>query len=338
METLDHCAPLLSNAERAAVIVMLLGEEQAAGVLSQLEPDEVRLVGEKMVALGEIGPERIAHAIAGFIEEADNQSIGGQNRTDHVAATMAAALGPVKAQSLMEHIAPQAQTRSLDLARWLSPSVLLSLIEDEHPQAIAVLLLLIETETAAALLSRLPDDIQPSIVERVARIGPVSASAVEMLDDLLADKIADRFGQSALTMGGAREAAELINNAVASVGKTVIPAISERDAGLAKAIEAEMFTFDMLLALDPKSMGRLLRDVESEALVDALKGLEKTEREPVFAAMSSRAADGVKDEIEMRGKLRKEDVLSAQKTMIAKARELADAGEISFGGDDGDFV
>ena len=328
----------LTNAERAAIIVMLLGEEEAAGVLSRLEPGELQVVGEKMVSLGEIGPDRIAHAIAAFIKEAENQSLSAGNRIAQLSATMESALGPVKAQSLMQRIAPEAQIRSLELARWLSPEVLLSLVEDEHAQAIAVLLLLIETESAAELLASLPEDIQPAIVERVARIGPVSAGAVEMIDELLEAKIAARFGQSALKMGGAREAAELINNAVASVGKTVIPVISGRDADLAKAIEAEMFTFEMILALDSKSMGRLLRDVESEVLIDALKGLAEEERDPVFAAMSSRAADGVKDEIEMRGKLPKKDVLAAQKSMIAQARALADAGEISFGGDDGDFV
>ena len=139
-------------------------------------------------------------------------------------------------------------------------------------------------------------------------------------------------------MGGARDAADLINRAAGPVAKSVIPDIGKRDAALAKAIEAELFTFEMILALSPMDMGRLLREVENEVLVDALKGLEEDERTPFFAAMSSRAADGVKDEIELRGKLKREDVQVAQKSMVNVLRQLADAGEVSVGSDDAEFV
>jgi len=324
--------------ERAAVIVMLLGDDEAAGILSHFGPEELQALGTAMCALGEVGPERIAAAIDGFIAQADSQALPAADRTAQVRSTMQRAVGEAKADNLMQRIAPEAPTASLELARWLAPSVVASLVEAEHPQAVAVLLLLLEPEPAAQTLSLLPAALQPQVVERIARMGPVAASAVEMLDEMLSASIAARFGKAALTMGGAREAADLINNAAASVGQTVLPVLTEREPELARMIEAEMFTFAMVLAMDGKDIGRLLRDVESEALIDALAGLPEAERDPVFAAMSSRAADGVRDEIELRGKIRREDVLSAQKTMIAKARELGGAGEISFGSDDGEYV
>lgn len=327
-----------SQADQAAVILMLMQDDEAAELLSRLEPDELQRLGEKMLALGEVGADMIAGAIHGFVHHAQSASLPIEDRSIQLRERMNRAVGEVKADSIMQRITPASAPRSLEMARWLAPAVLLTLIEDEHPQAIAVLLLMLEPEPGAELLSMLPAEKQPDVVERIARLRKVPAQAVAMLDDMLSARISKRFGSAALEMGGARDAAELINLAAAPLGKAVIPAISARDAELARAIEAEMFTFEMLFVLEPMEMGRLLRDVESEVLVDALKGLEEEHREPFFKAMSSRAADGVKDEIEIRGKLRRADMLAAQKTIVAKARELAEQGEISLGSDDGEFV
>ena len=176
------------------------------------------------------------------------------------------------------------------------------------------------------------------MVEKVASMGPVSGQAVDMIDKLLSQRIGASFGASALTIGGPREAANLINLGAGDLRANVLPAIAQRNAPLAEKIEEEMFTFEMLFELDPKSMGRVLRDVDNEALVDALKGIQETDRDYFFRAMSSRAADGIKDEIELRGRLARSEVEAAQRKVIDLARSLADAGEIEMGGDDGEFV
>jgi flagellar motor switch protein FliG len=295
-------------------------------------------LGEQMIALGDVDPGRIAGAIEGFVKLADDNTMTAHDRPAQVRERMTQALGDVKADSIMQRITPAAPAPSLELARWLAPAVLLPLVENEHPQAIAVLLLLLDAEPAAELLSLLPSSMQPGLVERIARMRQVSGHAMDMLDELLSQRIARRFGKNALSMGGARDAAELINMAARSVSGTVMPVITQNDADLARAIEAEMFTFEMLFDLEPMAMGKLLREVENEILIDALKGLPDDEREPFFAAMSSRAADGVKDEIETRGRLKKSEVLAAQDAIIKVARKLADDGEISLGADDGEFV
>ncbi len=328
----------LGDAERAAVILMLMEDAEAARLLGSFEPDELRRLGEQMIALGDVDPGRIAGAIEGFVRLADDHTMTAHDRPAQVRERMTQALGEVKADSIMQRIAPVAHPPSLELARWLAPSVLLPLVEGEHPQAIAVLLLLLDAEPAAELLSLLPQSIQPDLIERIARMQQASGHAMDILDELLSQRIAQRFGKSALAMGGAREAAELINMATRSVSGTVMPAITQKDAELARAIEAEMFTFEMLFDLEPMAMGKLLREVENEVLIDALKGLPEHEREPFFAAMSSRAADGVKDEIEERGRLKKSEVFAAQDAVIKIARKLADDGEISLGADDGEFV
>jgi len=231
-----------------------------------------------------------------------------------------------------------APPRSLELACWLAPGVLVRLILDEHPQVIAALLLLIEPEPAAEVLAMLPLELQTLVVERVARSGAISMTAIATIDTLLSQRISAAYGTAALMLGGPREAANLINLAAGELRSTLLPAIAERDASLAEKIEEELFTFEMLFTLDPQSMGRLLRDVDNEKLIDALKGLKENSRAPFFAAMSSRAADGVRDEIELRGRLAKSEVAAAQKAIVEIARGLAEAGEIVIGSGSGEFV
>ena len=332
----------LADADRAAVMVMLLDEGQAAGILSQLEPEELRLLGEKMCALGEIGPEVIAHAIAGFVAKTEQLGLSAHGRIGQVRSLMTRSVGAVKADNLMQRILPDepASSGSLELARWLTPQALIPLIKGEHPQALAVLLVQLDPEIAAQILHALPSAAQTQVVHRIATLGPVSPDALGMLDELLRRRIAECHGTGTLTMGGPREAANIINTAGKAAEKRIMPEINRLDKALAKQIESEMFKFEHLFTLDPQAMGSLLREVESDVLIDALKGIGEAHRELFFGAMSSRAADGVKDEIAGRGRLKMADVLEAQKLIIATARRLAAEGVIAFGagGGDDDYV
>jgi len=338
-----QCDPAaLEDADRAAVMVMLLDEEQAAQVLSRLEPGELRLLGEKMCALGEIGPEAIAHAIAAFVGRTERLGLKAHDRLGQVRSLMTRAVGGVKADNLMARITPAGRRppSPLELARWLNPEVLAPLIRDEHPQAIAVLLVQLDPEVAAEVLHALPADRQPQVVHRIATLGPVAPEALAMLEDTLGRRIRAVHGAAPLEMGGPREAADIINNAGKAVEKRVMPEIGRMDKALAKRIEEEMFKFEHLFVLDPQAMGALLREVESDTLIDALKGIDEEQRAVFLRAMSSRAADGVRDEIASRGRLKMADVVLAQKTIVAAARKLAADGTIVFGsgGGDDDYV
>lgn len=330
----------MNDAERAAVMVTLLDDKQAEAILAQLEPRELRLLGEKMCALGEISPATIAHAIANFVERTEGIGLVTHDRVGQVRDLMHRALGEVKAGNMMSRILPaDTKVSPIDLVRWLTPRALLPLVQGEHPQAIAVLLVQLDPEVAAEVLHSLPTAVQPEVVHRIATLGPVSADAIAMLEDLLSRRLSDAHGSVTYSLGGIREAAEIINNAGKATEKRVLPEIARADKQLAKAIESEMFKFEHLFALDPKSMGALLREVDNDSLIDALKGITEEERGCFFAAMSSRAADGVRDEIEGRGRIKIADVIDAQKQIVAVARRLAAEGTIAFGssGDD-DYV
>jgi flagellar motor switch protein FliG len=329
---------LLTRPDRAAVFLMLLDDSEASTLIGRLQPAELERLGAAMVALGEVDCLGITEALTDFATEAQREVIPAGDRAPQIRSLLERSLGPIKADSMMQRIAPEARPLCIEVARWLAPPVLVRLIGEEHPQMIAALLLLIDPEPAAAVLSELPGAVQSAVVERIAKSGPISPLAVATIDTLLSQRIGASFGPSALLLGGPQEAANLINLAAGEVRGTVLPDIAVRDAPLAAAIEDALFTFEMLFALDAMSMGRLLRDVDSAQLVDALKGLNEEQRAPFFAAMSRRAADGIRDEIELRGRIAKVDVAAAQRAIVAIAKSLAEAGDIVMGSSDGDFV
>jgi flagellar motor switch protein FliG len=330
-ELLPLSASPFTGAQRAAVLIMLLDDAQAAALLGQLEPDELQQLGETMIALDDIGPEAVAHAVSLFVERTENVGMGTPDRTGHFRSLVTQAVGDLKASNLMQRIAPGGETPSLDLARWLSPEVIAGLIEGEHPQAIAVLLVQLNPEVAARVLHALPAAVQPQVVHRVATLGPVDPQAIAMLEELLDKRIRESHGHVALVMGGPREAADIINASAKAVEKRVMPELARLDKALAKRIEGEMFKFEHLFVLDDKSMGSLLREVDSDTLIGALKGTPTENREVFLKSMSSRAAQGVRDEIDARGRMKMAEVIDAQKAIVAVARRLAADGTIAFG-------
>ena len=236
-------APALANGHarrdtyRAAILLLAMDDAMAASLLARLEPYELHQLGERMVGLGEIGSEAIAMAVAGFVTRCETQGLAAHDRVGQVRSMMNRAVGETKAAGLIERIAPAASAApALDLARWLSPAVLLALIGDEHPQVIALLLVQLDPETAAEVLHGLAPELQPQVVHRIAALGPVGPEALALLDALLAERIAATAGSEVFALGGAREAADIVNAAHRSVAQRVIPALAKFDKALAKQI------------------------------------------------------------------------------------------------------
>ena len=331
----------LDDAGRAAVMIMLLDEGQATQILGQLEPDELKVIGERMCALGEIDPSTIARTVSDFLGRTEQDGLPAEDRARQVESLMTSAVGELKAGNLMRAILPPESRKQsyIELVKWLDADVLFTLVDGEHPQAIAVLLIQIDPQVAAKVLHALPAQTQAEVVHRIATLGGVSAEALAMLEELLEQKVAQRQESLPLQMGGKSEAAEIIKKSNKSSEKLIMSHLAKVDRVLAKQIEAEMFRFEHLFVLDSQAMGSLLREVDGELLIDALKGIGESERECFFAAMSTRAADGVREEIETRGRLKMAEVEAAQKEIIEVARRLAADGVIAFGGGgDDDYV
>ena len=337
----DIAAEPASGIDRAAIMVMLMSEEDATAILSQLEPNELRQLASRMCTLGEIEPKSISEAISGFSRSIDNGTISSHGRIDSVKRMLTSAVGDMKADSLIRQVAPDRKEEpspTLAVLRWLDPEVIAEMLAEEHPQAIAVLLLQLDSDTAAAALAALPRELHTPVLHRVAKLGPVSRQAIAILEETVEGMIAKRHGSVPLTMGGVKEAAEIINRAHRSVEREVMPKIGKIDQLLHQQLEFEMFKFEHLYTLDTRQIGILLRDVESETLINSLRGLPEDEREIFYSAMSVRAADGLRDEIETMGRIKRAEVDSAQREVIAVAKRLIADGELIMGDADDDYV
>jgi flagellar motor switch protein FliG len=328
----------LSGVERAAVLMMLVGEEEAAAILRKLEPEEVRMLGKAMFAVADVGEPQVAAVLDDFVGKARERTAIGFDPRPQIERTMTIALGQDKADSVLARITPPEEARSIELLDWLDAAEIARLIEGEHPQLAAVLIANLDPAVAAEVLQLLPEAMQPDVVHRVATLGPVTPDALLMLRDMLASRVGKSQAPAAVPLGGTREAAAIMNNARRATEQKVMPKLAKIDKETARKIEEEMFVFDHLLALDDKNMGALLRGVEADVLTVALKGVDEAARGRFLGCMSARAADGIRDEMEARGPMRLTEVLEAQKTILTVARRMAAEGAIMLGGKDDDYV
>lgn len=328
-----------TGVERAAVLMMLVGEEEAAAILQKLEPDEVRQLGKAMFAVADVSEDEVGAVLDDFVDKATERTAIGFDPRPQIEGMMTRALGPEKADSVLARITPPEAACAIDLLDWLDVSEIAALIESEHPQIAAVLIANLDSAIAAQVLEQLPEALQPQILHRIARLGPITPEAIETLRTALASRIGKRGASGAgVQLGGTKDAARILSSARKATETRVMPKLAKIDRDVAKAIEEAMFVFDNLLELDDKNLGVLIRNVDTDLLVRSLKGVDEAARNRFLGCMSARAADGIRDEMEARGPMRLTEVLDAQKAIIAMARQLGKEGVIMMGGGEDDYV
>lgn len=328
-----------NDSEAAAILLMLLAEEEAAQVLSLLQPEEVQHLGGAMFGVANVSEYQVENVLDRFVQRARARTTIGFGADQQIRGMMERALGAERAENVLSRITPVARSNALDSLKWMDPRAIATLIEGEHPQIAALVLAHLEPPIAADVLQLLDEPLQAELIYRVATLGSVTAEALEDLEKLLLRQAARTTTVTATKRGGASEAAKIVNNARTAAEQRIIKALSKLDKNLARSIEDEMFVFENLMALDDKSMGALLRAIENDTLVVALKGADERMRAKMFACMSSRAAQSIQDEIQDRGPMRLAEVQDAQKEVLAIARRLAGEGAIMLGGKgDDDYV
>jgi flagellar motor switch protein FliG len=251
---------------------------------------------------------------------------------------MERALGAERAENMLARITPPTRQSALDSLKWMDAKTIAALVETEHPQIAALVLAHLEPGVAADVLQLLEEDVQADVVYRVATLGSVSHEALDDLERLLLRQVNKKSNGSAPLRGGASEAAKIVNSTRTTTEQRVIRQIARLDKNLARMIEDEMFVFDNLMSVSDKDLGTLMRGVENEILIVALKGCEDKLRTRIFGCMSSRAAQSIQDEMAERGPMRLAEVQESQKAVLAIARKLAEAGTISLGGKGEDYV
>jgi flagellar motor switch protein FliG len=322
--------------EDAAILLMSIGEEEAAEVFKHLLPKEVQRLGETIAKMKNVPRERFEAVLDKFGTMAADQSLLVADTDEYVKAVLRKALGEDKANLLIDRILQGSDVTGIESLKWMDPQSVAELLRNEHPQIVAAILVHLEFDQSADVLKLFPERQRNEVLVRVATLDGIQPSALKDLNEVLSKVLAggDRSRKSSL--GGAKTAAEILNMLGSSIETSVLDYIREADNELAQKIMDNMFTFDDLEKLDDKGIQALLKEVQSESLVVALKGATPELREKVFKNMSTRAAETLREDLEGRGPVRVSEVEAEQKELLKVVRRLVDEGQIqlSTGGDD----
>ncbi|HEY0855737.1 MAG TPA: flagellar motor switch protein FliG [Albitalea sp.] len=318
--------------EDAAILLMSLGEEEAAEVFKHLAPKEVQRLGETIARMKAISRDRVEDVLEKFATIAGGQSLLVPDTDEYVKSVLRMALGDDKANLLIDRILQGSDTSGIESLKWMDANSVAELLRNEHPQIVAAILVHLDFEQSSQVLRLFSERQRNEVLVRIATLDGIQPSALKDLNEVMGKVLAGGDKLRKASLGGVKPAAEIINLMGASVETAVLDYIREADNELAQRIMDNMFTFDDLVKVDDKGIQALLKEVQSESLVIALKGATPDMREKIFKNMSRRAAETMREDLEARGPVRVSEVESEQKEMLKVVRRLADEGQIVLGG------
>ena len=327
-----------SGTERAAILLLTLGESEAAQVLKHMGAKEVQRIGTAMAKLANVSREDVQNVVSDFALTVESQTSVGVGADEFLRKVLVDALGQDKAASIIDRINIGRSTKGLDALKWMDARAVSELVRLEHPQIIAIVLAYLDADQAAEVLGNLPANVRPDVIARIATLDGVQPSALTELDDIIEKQFAGKTSGKTSGLGGAKAAAEIINFLEPSRESALMEQIEKTDEALAARIQDLVFIFDNLIDVDDRGMQELLRQVPAERLLLALKGAEDALKEKIFKNMSQRAAEMLRDDLEAKGPVRLSEVEAAQKEILQIARKLAEAGTISLGGKGEEYV
>ena len=316
----------------AAILLMSLGEEEAAEVFKHLSPKEVQKLGETIARMRGVSKEKVDFVIARFTDDCAAQSLLVEDASDYVKSVLRRALGDDKAALLLDRILQGGDVSGIESLKWMDPISVAELLRNEHPQIVAAIMVHLEYDQAAAVLMQLPERMRSEVMLRVATLEGIQPSALKDLNEVLYKVLAGGDKIRKTSLGGVKAAAEMINLLGGNADVAVLDTIRNYDADLAQKIMDKMFVFDDLVKLDDRSLQLVLREVASETLIVALKGGSMEVRDKILANMSMRAAATLREDLEARGPMRLSEVEAQQKEILKVVRRLAAENQITIGG------
>ncbi|NOY62507.1 MAG: flagellar motor switch protein FliG [Gammaproteobacteria bacterium] len=328
----------VSACDRAAILLLSLGEESAAEILKHLGPKEVHKLGSAMAELQNVSKEQAQTVLQTFHETVDNETSLGMGNDDYVRKMLVQALGEDKAEGLIDRILMGSSVTGLEQMKWMDPRAIAEIIRLEHPQIIAIVLSYLDSDLSADVLSILPDKVQIDVVMRIATLDRIQPAALHELNLIMEQQFSGSASVKSSSVGGVKRTADILNFLDSSTEEELISQIKDSDSDLGQQIQDLMFVFDNLSEIDDRGIQALLREVSSESLMLALKGADSGLQEKIFKNMSKRAAEMLRDDLDSQGPAKLSDVESAQKEILAIARRMAESGEINMGGKGDELV
>jgi len=326
--------------EQAAILLMTVGEEQAAEVFKFLSPKEVQKLGETMARLKTVPREKVEKVITAFNKTKDEQFSLVGDTDAFISQVLKRALGDEKANMLLDRILQGRDVSGIEALKWMDPGSIAELLKNEHPQIVASILVHLERDHASEVLRYFAERMRNDVLVRIATLDGIQPQALQELNEVLSKVLAGGEKLKKATLGGTKATAEILNFLGTQLETAAVESIREHDSELAQKILDQMFTFENLNALDDRAIQTLLREVQSESLIVALKGADQDLREKIFKNMSSRAAEMLREDLEAKGPVRVSEVEAEQREILKIVRRLADEGQIqlSAGGGDDQFI
>jgi flagellar motor switch protein FliG len=328
--------PVDPGVENAAILLMSLGEEDAAEIFKLLPPKDVQKLGETIAAMRSVTSERVDEVLDSFQAMAASEHMLVADNNEYVKAVLRRALGDDKANLLIDRIMQGNDITGIEGLKWMDSSSVAELMRHEHPQIVAALLVHLEPDQTAEILKQLSERQRNEVMVRIATLDGIQPAALRDLNEVMGKVLAGGERNRKTNLGGVKSAAEIINMMGSAVETAVLDFVRESDADLAQKIMDNMFTFDDVENIDDKGIQALMKEVQTESLVIALKGATPALREKILRNMSTRAAETLREDLESRGPVRLSEVEAEQKEMLKIIRRLIDEGQIvlTTGGDE----
>ncbi len=317
--------------EKASILLLTIGEEAAAKILQQLGPKEVQRIGTSMANLTDVKRERVIAVFDSFISELTNTTGFGIGADNYLRNVLTRALGEEKATGIIDRILLGGNTQGLETLKWMDARAISDVIKQEHPQIQAIVIAYLEGDLSAEVLSYLPENMRLDVIVRVAKLDTVQPDALNELNNILERQFSGGSSAQKRRIGGAKVAADIMTNLEGSVEKNLMKSLTDFDKNMAENIQDLMFVFSNLMDVDDRGIQSILRDTPNDLLLIALKGADEDLRQKIFNNMSVRAAELLRDDLEVLGPTRLSDVESAQREILNIARQKANDGEIILG-------
>lgn len=335
---MNNQLPALTGVQRAAVLLLSLGEEEAAEVLKHMNAKEVQKLGIAMATITGISREQVSQVMEVFATALGKQTSLGMGADDYVRKVLVQALGEDKAGGLIDRILLGRNTTGLDTLKWMDPRAIADLVRNEHPQIIAIVLAHLDSDQAAEVLVILPERARSDVLLRIATLDGIPPNALNELNEIMERQFAGNQNLKSSSIGGVKVAANILNFMDSGRDQAILASIAQIDAELGTRIQDLMFVFDNLFELSDRELQALLREVASDRLGLALRGADAKVREKITRNMSQRAAQILVEDMEARGPVRLSDVEAAQKEILVIVRRLADQGVISLNANSEELV
>ncbi|MET0026054.1 MAG: flagellar motor switch protein FliG [Candidatus Thiodiazotropha sp.] len=328
----------IRGVERSAILLLALGEKDAAEILRHMGPKEVQDVGLAMATLTNVSTDQMEAVMHEFVTTLETQTALGLGSDEYIRNMLTSALGEDKAGGVIDRILLGRNSKGLEQLKWMDPRAIAELIRLEHPQIIAIVLSFLESDQAAQVVSQFPERVRTDVIMRIATLDGIQPVALQELDEILEKQFSGASNVKSSSLGGVKTAAEILNMLDGAVESKLMEEISEVDADLSQELQDNMFVFENLVDVDDRGIQTLLREVSTEQLLLALRGADEVLKEKIFKNMSKRAAEMLKDDMEAAAPAKLSDVEASQKEILQVARRLSDAGEIMLGGGGDEFV